>query len=76
MAFESIKRNFSKPGPLQIASRMLEEAEINRLESMEKLEYYSAIEKMYRDRIQRLKKDIKALAEESEIANPAQLTLS
>lgn len=64
MAFESIRRSFAKPGPLQIASRMLEESEIQRLEAMVKLEYYTAIEQMYRDRISRLKKDIQLITDE------------
>lgn len=65
----NILKGFAKPNALQIASKTLAEAEIGRLEAMEQVEYYSAIEKMYKDRVTRLKRDIKALTED---AHPAE----
>jgi phage host-nuclease inhibitor protein Gam len=63
MAFDIFK-NFAKPGALQLASKTLADAEVCRLQAMEQVEYYSAIEKMYKERIARLKKDIKSLTED------------
>jgi len=65
-----IFKGFSKPGGVQIASRSLSEAEISRLQAMEQVEYYTAIEQMYKDRIARLKRDIKAMTEESSTEEP------
>ena len=60
----NIFKSFSKPDARQIASKSLSDAEVSRLQAMEQVEYYSAIEKMYKDRITRLKRDIKSMTEE------------
>lgn len=65
-----IKRIFGKPTPLQLASLQLHEAEVHRLEAMLQVEYYQAVEKMYRERAARLKRDIVALTEEYEESKP------
>jgi hypothetical protein len=41
-----------------LASSQLKDAEMHRLEAMMQVEYYQAIEKMYRDQVARLKHDI------------------
>jgi hypothetical protein len=66
MIFNFLRLNFSKPGPLQVASRMLAETELNRLAATAEVEYWQASEKMYRDRTQRLRSEIKIMTEDTE----------
>jgi hypothetical protein len=45
---------------------MLQEAELHRLESSQKVDYYVAIERMYKEQIIRLRSEITEMAAESE----------
>lgn len=54
---------FRRPSPLQVASQMLNDAELRRLEASHQVDYFVAIERMYRERIVRLRAEILEMAD-------------
>jgi hypothetical protein len=57
--------NLFNPTPKKLAARHLKDAELNLLLASQQVEYYVAVERMYRERIVRLRGDIALIDDEA-----------
>ena len=61
MAFDFLKKALTRPSLLQVANDMLIETELKQLLAISSVEYFTAQERMHRERAARLKKDIRTM---------------